>query len=532
MWDEPRPRERFMKELVDMRQRVAEYSASTAGNGTGQHHDDGDRLQRLQSVLDAVTDGTFEWDLATNWLDWDDKLHSLVGTSSDGFSHHISEFIDRVHVDDISSVTAFFDANSKHDEPYRTEIRLRVASGEYSWVSAVRKVLRDADGSAVTLVGALTLTNDVKMAALDLKESESRLRALFEGISDGLAVLTPTGQVLEANAQACEFLGYGRADLAEASLLRIIVPNQVVDGLSLLGRAAGSGKASGRIGIRHGDDTVIMADIDMVRLPDGTLMCLMRDASRADGVKNREAQDQVMEALSRFSRALAHEFNNALTPVMGYAQLSERALAEDHEVRKYLRQINNSADRAAALTAELLTFARRKQGSADPVDPTQIVTSSEELLREALGENVELALKFVDDAWPTRVDPDHIQQALVNMAENSREAMPFGGTFTVEVSNVYLDSEYSNAHPGIRSGDYVCFTVTDTGVGMTEDVRIHIFEPLFTTKEPGEGLGLGLSTAYGNVKQNGGHIEVTSRPREGATFRIYFPRASEDAAAL
>ncbi|MDA0768680.1 MAG: ATP-binding protein [Chloroflexi bacterium] len=527
MGEDQGPRKKPMKELMDMRQQVAAYWPSVAGNGMGEHHDDDGRLESLQSILRAVTDGTYEWDLATNWLDWDDRLHGLVGTSGDGFTHHISEFIERIHPDDIGRVSFALDAHLQLNEPYRAEFRLRLASGDFSWASVVGEAVRDADGSPAKLVGALTLINDAKLTASHLMESETRLRALFDGISDGLAVLTPAGQIVDANAQACEFLGYDLADLTEAGLLRILVPNQVVDGLSLLGRAAGNGRSNGRIGIRHGDDTVILADMDLVRLPDGTLMCSLRDASRADGFVEREVQDHVMEALSRFSRALAHELNNALTPVMGYAQLSERALAEDNEVRKYLHQINNAADRAAFLTAQLLAFAQRQVGNPDRVNPTEVVTSSEPLLRDALGDNVELILTCDDDVWMTRIDPGHIQQALVNMADNSRQAMPFGGTFTVEVGNAYLDADFAKTHPGIRHGDYVCVTVSDTGVGMTEDVLSRAFEPLFTTKEPGGGLGMGLSTAYGKVRQNGGHIEVSSRPREGATFRMYFPRAAE-----
>lgn len=527
MGDELAPGEGSMKELGDLRQQVGAFSASTGGNGAKEYHDYDGRLGRLQAILSAVTDGTFEWDLATNWLDWDDRLHSLVGTSRDGFSHHISEFVDRIHPDDIGSVTAALDAHLQRYEPYKAEFRLRLASGEFSWASVVGEAVRDTDGTPAKLLGALTLINEAKIAASELSESESRMRALFESITDGLAVLTPAGRFLEINAEACEFLGYDRSALMEAGLLRIIVPNQVVDGLSLLGRAAGSGRANGRIGMRRGDDTVVLADVDLVRLPDGTMMCSLRDGSRADGAMEREVQDNVMDALSRFSRALAHELNNALTPVMGYAQLSERSLAEDDEVRKYLHQINNSADRAASLTAQLLAFAQRQVGNPERVNPVEVVAGSEEAMREVLGDNIELVVKCDDDVWQARVDSGHVQQALVSMAENSREAMPFGGAFTVEVANAYLDADYAKNHPGVRSGDYVCIAATDTGVGMTEDVRAHVFEPLFTTKEPGEGLGLGLSTVYGNVKQNGGHIDVSSRPREGATFRMYFPRASD-----
>ena len=266
----------------------------------------------------------------------------------------------------------------------------------------------------------------------------------------------------------------------------------------------------------------------MVGLPDGTVVCSLRDGSSEDEASVRQVQAHVMDALSRFSRALAHELNNALTPVMAYAQLSERALSEDDEIRKYLLNINNAADRAAGLTAELLAFAQRQVGNPNIYSPSEVVTSSADVIRVALGENVELHLQIDDDVWMAQLDPTRIQQALVNMAENSRDAMPFGGEFTVGVANAYLDSGYAKTHPGVAEGDYVCVTVSDTGVGMTEDVRTHLFEPLFTTKAPGDGICLGLSTTYGNVKQNGGHIEVSTQPREGTTFRMYFPRAKQE----
>ena len=354
---------------------------------------------------------------------------------------------------------------------------------------------------------------------------ERLFRTLFEKIGNGLLVLTAAGQVLDANAKACEFLGYGRSDLIQTGLLGIIVPSQVVDGISLLGRVASSSKGVGNISVVHGEGRVVATEMDMVGLPDGTVVCSLRDGSSEDEASVRQVQAHVMDALSRFSRALAHELNNALTPVMGYAQLSERALAEDDEIRKYLRNINNAADRAAGLTAELLAFAQRQVGNPNIYSPSEVVTSSADVIRVALGENVELHLQIEDDVWLAQLDPTRIQQALVNMAENSRDAMPFGGEFTVGVANAYLDSGYAKTHPGVAGGDYVCVTVSDTGVGMTEDVRAHVFEPLFTTKEPGDGIGLGLSTTYGNVKQNGGHIEVSSRPREGSTFRMYFPQS-------
>lgn len=527
MEDDQRPRKWPVKELVHMRQQVGAYNASTGGNGASGHHDNDGRLERLQAIIRAVTDGTYEWDLTSSRLELDGRLRTLVGAPIDGDSHGIAEFLNLIHPDDVGAVNAALDAHLRLNQPYTAEFRIQLLGGDYRWASVVGEPVLDAHGNTISLMCALTLIDGDKAAASDMMESESRLRSLFEGISDGLALLTSAGQVLDANAQACEFLGYDLADLVESGLLGIIVPNQVVAGIGLLGRTAGTGKASGRVGILHGDGTVILAEMDMVKLPDSTIMCSIRDSSSTVGASDREVQEKVMESLSRLSRDLAHELNNALTPVMGYAQLSERALPEDSEVRNYLHSINNAADRAAGISSQLLAFAQRQVGNPEDVNPSQVVADIGDGLRAALGDNIELTLHIDDDVWPARLDPNRIQHALLSMAENSREAMPFGGDFIVEVANAYLDSDYARTRPGVSSGDYVCVTVTDTGVGMTEDVRAHIFEPLFTTKEPGEGLGMGLSTAYGNVKQAGGHIEVSSRPREGTTFRMYFPRAHE-----
>ena len=234
---------------------------------------------------------------------------------------------------------------------------------------------------------------------------ERLFRTLFEKIGNGLLVLTAAGQVLDANAKACEFLGYGRSDLIQTGLLGIIVPSQVVDGISLLGRVASSSKGVGNISVVHGEGRVVATEMDMVGLPDGTVVCSLRDGSSEDEASVRQVQAHVMDALSRFSRALAHELNNALTPVMGYAQLSERALAEDDEIRKYLRNINNAADRAAGLTAELLAFAQRQVGNPNIYSPSEVVTSSADVIRVALGENVELHLQIEDDVCLAQLDP-------------------------------------------------------------------------------------------------------------------------------
>jgi PAS domain S-box-containing protein len=190
---------------------------------------------------------------------------ALVGDPADGNSHRIEEILSLIHPDDVGGMNAALDGHLRLNEPYRPEFRLRMTDGEYRWVSVVGKAVSYADGNASRLVCALTLINDSKASESDLQKSESSLRALFEGIGDGLLVLTAAGQVLDANAKGCEFLGYDRSDLIQTGLLGIIVPNQVMDGISLLGRVASSSKGVGNISVVHGEGRLVSTEMEIGR---------------------------------------------------------------------------------------------------------------------------------------------------------------------------------------------------------------------------------------------------------------------------
>jgi signal transduction histidine kinase len=273
----------------------------------------------------------------------------------------------------------------------------------------------------------------------------------------------------------------------------------------------------------------------LTRLPSAVRNALKRSESEREkaealsALKKSEEQLLQAEAVGRLAGGISHDFNNLLTAIIGYSDLSLRRLQTNDPMRRNLEEIKKASERAASLTRQLLAFSRKQVMQPKVFDLNSVVTDLEKMLVRMIGEDIELQTVLKENPGNVKADPGQIEQVLMNLVINARDAMPMGGKLTIETGNVYLDQNYAYQHVGVTPGTYVMIAVSDSGTGMDDETRNRIFEPFFTTKEIGKGTGLGLSTVYGIVKQSGGNIWVYSELGKGTTFKIYLPRVNEGA---
>jgi hypothetical protein len=337
-------------------------------------------------------------------------------------------------------------------------------------------------------------------------------------------------RVLDANDAAVQRYGLSRADALALDPSRLVSPDLAPAFRAWLVEADGS--ASEAFDQLTGDGDPFAAEVRVVRLEwqgrDARLI-VVRDITARVRIEERLRQSQKMEAVGRLAGSIAHDFNNLLTAIGGYADLLLGSLDPDDPAADDAREIRRAVERGAALTRQLLAFSRRQVVQPHVVDLNESVNGMRPLLERLLGERTRLVLGLGGAAGTVRIDPGQLEQVLLNLAINGRDAMPAGGRLLVETAQVELDDQYAAARRDVSPGRYAVLAVSDEGGGLSDEARAHLFEPFFTTKPRGQGTGLGLATVYGIVRQAGGHIDVYSQPDFGTTFRVYLPSLAESA---
>ena len=381
-----------------------------------------------------------------------------------------------------------------------------------------------------------------KAAERRLAQSEARYRGLLEAAPDAMVVVNGAGAIVLLNLQAEKQFGYDRDELVGQPVTNIIpvgfaeriIADDLRSAADALAQQIGTGIEL--VALRKdGTEFTIEIMLSPLESAEGILVtAAIRDISERKAAANHLLQVEKLESVGRVAGGIAHDFNNMLFVIRGYAELLADDLVStnrDHldpdDAMLSVNEINHAADRAAALTAQLLAFSHQQVISPRVIDINAAIVYLEPMVRQLIGENIRLVVQVDQEAGCIRGDAGQFDQILVNLVVNARDAMPDGGTVTIETANAVVDEPYAIAHFDVRPGRYVVLSVTDTGLGMDDATREHIFEPFFTTKEPGKGTGLGLATTYGIIRQAGGHIWVYSEPGIGSSFKLFFPRVDD-----
>jgi len=374
-------------------------------------------------------------------------------------------------------------------------------------------------------------TEDATLAEEALRETADHLRALIEASPLAIYSLTPDGKIRTWNAAAERIYGWP-ADAVIGQPLPTVPEDRKAEQRALGDRVLRGETLSGvETARRRRDGTPVQVSLSAGPLFDaaGRVTGIMVVSADVTGVRQLESQyrqAQKMEAVGRLAGGIAHDFNNVLTAIGGYSDLVLEDLAPEDPHRQDIVEIRKATDRAAGLTRQLLTFSRQQVVSPQLVDLNEVVVEMKGMLERLIGEDVTLRVVSGSDLGAVHADAGQIQQVVMNLAVNARDAMPEGGRLTISTANVELDASYAELHFAAAPGPYVMLAVSDTGTGMDEHTKAHLFEPFFTTKEKGKGTGLGLATVYGIVKQSGGYVWVYTERGQGTTFKVYLPRAA------
>ncbi len=423
----------------------------------------------------------------------------------------------------------------RRDGAWEGEVVHRAKDGRTLFVATRWALVTPAAGGTTLIIQTNNDVSDMKRAQDDLAEREAHLRSILDTVPESMIVIDEAGTISSFSAAAQKLFGYTTAEVCGKNV-KMLMPQPDRDAHDgYISRYLTTGERRiigyGRVVTgRRKDGSVFPMELSVgeaVTKGKRIFTGFIRDLTSRHKIEEELRQAQKMEAIGQLTGGLAHDFNNLLTVISGNLEMIEGKL-QDEKLRPLLREAQDAAEDGAKLTGQLLAFGRRQPLNAKLADIGQLVSGFSDLLRRTLGEAIEFRTIVSGAANRALVDASQLQNALLNLVLNARDAMPRGGRLSIEISRVQLDVDYAQMYPQVRTGDFVLIAVTDTGQGMSADIKQRAFEPFFTTKGVGSGTGLGLSMVYGFAKQSGGHVQLYSEIGQGTSVRIFLPAAQKE----
>jgi PAS domain S-box-containing protein len=496
---------------------------------------------RLAAIVESSADPVVGKALDGTIVSWNAAAEEIFGWSAEEV---LGRNINLMVPDDLRDELGEIMARAASGQAITHYITRRLTKdGRELDISVTTSPIRASDGS---IIGVSALGRDVTealRAADAMAESEARKSAILDGALDAVITIDHTGTVLEANPAMTATFGWTAEEMVGHPLAELIVPEEKRaahrEGIADYLRTGSSPQIGTRLQLTavRKDGTRIPVEVTITRvdLPgDPVFTGYLRDMTtqhaaqaEADRLRERLAQAERLDSLGQLAGGIAHDFNNLLAVILNYAALARVDLPAG-AVRDDLDAISAAAQRAAGLTRQLLTFSRGDQGQVAVLDPNTVAKDVCEVLRRTLPAMIDVVCNFEPDAWPVRCDTARLDQVLMNLAVNARDAMPDGGTLTIETNNVHLDDLNTGTRISLRPGRYLCLAVSDTGTGMSREVRERAFDPFFTTKPRGQGTGLGLASVYGIARQMEGEVSIYSELGSGTTVRLHLPVADSE----
>jgi PAS domain S-box-containing protein len=514
---------------------------------------------RWKYALEGAGDGVFDWNSATGKVVYSERWKAMLGYAGGEIGNDADEWQRRLHPDDVSMVEAcvrrYLDSET---ESLQMEFRMRCKDGSWKWILArAMAVSRTADGKPLRTIGThtdITRTKGDEQALVEanakLAKERNRARVILENSHDAFVTVLRDGTVRDWNTKAEKLFGWSADEAIGKDLATLIIP-EAYRAVHNAGFARFAHDGTPRIiqnvvevEALHCTGRHIPVELAVAGVPDGehyVVAAFIRDISERKAAQRRDAERsqaledarnalqhaQKLEAVGKLTGGIAHDFNNVLQVIMGNVQLLERVTSDNGALQQRLGSIKSATQRGATLSAQLLAFARRQPLRPVSTNLVQLIESMQVLLQRAVGEAVRLQFVWDTTLWNTLIDPGQFENVLLNLAINARDAMEGRGELTIGVRNLLLGEGEIQSLPGLVAGEYVLLSLTDAGAGMTPEVMAQAFEPFFTTKQVGQGTGLGLSMAYGVIKQSGGEIKLNSKIGQGTTVMIYLPRSRQ-----